>query len=144
MLNLNPYNILPGTISHGTLRTPDLLPSFIAEGERALEAFRLRAPDGMQRFKRLILARWAEGRGGTRYDDKWGGVEPEAYELARAVRDAHAALASDPEGESEDAHAALASLFDALESIAPDGTYFGSIEGDGADFGFWPLESEQD
>lgn len=33
-------------------------------------------------------------------------------------------------------------LFPFLESIAPEGCYFGTLEGDGACFGFWPLEEE--
>lgn len=31
-------------------------------------------------------------------------------------------------------------LYDYLNSIAPEGCYFGTLEGDGACFGFWPLE----
>ena len=31
----------------------------------------------------------------------------------------------------------LASLFDEVQSVAPEGTVFGTHEGDGADFGFW-------
>jgi len=30
-------------------------------------------------------------------------------------------------------------LFDLLNDVAPPGYYFGSLEGDGADFGFWPV-----
>jgi hypothetical protein len=33
-------------------------------------------------------------------------------------------------------------IFDLMNDIAPDGTYFGSTEGDGSDFGFWLIEDE--
>ena len=39
--------------------------------------------------------------------------------------------------DSEDASFLLESLFDALSDAAPEGFYFGAIEGDGSDFGFW-------
>jgi hypothetical protein len=32
----------------------------------------------------------------------------------------------------------LNDLYGALNDVAPDGYYFGAIEGDGSDFGFWP------
>lgn len=31
-------------------------------------------------------------------------------------------------------------IWEAMQDMAPEGTYFGASEGDGADFGYWPLE----
>lgn len=36
----------------------------------------------------------------------------------------------------------LTSLIDALDYHAPDGYYFGAHEGDGSDFGYWPVDDE--
>lgn len=41
--------------------------------------------------------------------------------------------------ESTDVVWDLEMLFDILNDVAPEGTYFGAHEGDGSDFGFWPL-----
>lgn len=43
---------------------------------------------------------------------------------------------------SEDALYYLDELFDVLDSYAPEGYYFGAIEGDGSDFGYWKIEGE--
>ena len=40
--------------------------------------------------------------------------------------------------EQEDAPTVVDELQDALSELAPPHVYFGSLEGDGADFGFWP------
>ncbi len=50
-------------------------------------------------------------------------------DLGRAIR-----LGERYEAGDEDV---LADMFDALDDIAPEGTYFGAHPGDGADFGFW-------
>jgi hypothetical protein len=36
----------------------------------------------------------------------------------------------------------LQELCDVLDSHAPDGAYFGSLEGDGSCFGFWPVRED--
>jgi len=33
-------------------------------------------------------------------------------------------------------------LYDALDNVAPEGYRFGAHEGDGSDFGFWPVEDD--
>jgi hypothetical protein len=63
-----------------------------------------------------------------------------AHEIpARAWRDVNAEY-----WDSEDAHFLLSELFDLLNEFAPPGYYFGSLEGDGADFGFWREYEEND
>ena len=34
----------------------------------------------------------------------------------------------------------ISDVLDALDECAPEGCYFGPHEGDGSDFGFWPIE----
>lgn len=92
-----------GTVSHGTLRTEDLLSSFADELEYQLS-----------RNKRKR------------------GIDRKA--LRKLIREARKI---DPE--SEQAYFLLnEEMFDALEQFAGPYRYFGAIEGDGADFGFWP------
>lgn len=44
--------------------------------------------------------------------------------------------------DSEEAGYKLEELFDILDNQAPEGYYFGAHEGDGSDFGYWPLPDE--
>jgi len=43
---------------------------------------------------------------------------------------------------SEEAADKLDELANILDENAPEGTYFGAHEGDGSDFGFWPMSEE--
>lgn len=56
-------------------------------------------------------------------------------ELRKLIRDAERAV-----GDSDDemGRDVVDELFEALEQFAPPYAYFGSIEGDGADYGYWP------
>ena len=48
------------------------------------------------------------------------------------------AISQDADIEPEQSSEMLDDLFNRLNESAPEGFYFGSHEGDGADFGFWP------
>lgn len=109
---MKPANI--GSISHGTLRIVDLLPAFADELE------------------------WQLRRNGN-----WFSL-PENQEHARRINELYGeyqdSYAEDGETlkDEEQAECLLESLSDALNELAPPYCYFGSHEGDGSDFGFWP------
>jgi|ETNvirnome_2_300_1030623.scaffolds.fasta_scaffold01868_13 hypothetical protein len=48
----------------------------------------------------------------------------------------------DPWWVGDDCAALMEELVDALNETAPDGHFFGAHEGDGADFGFWPISDD--
>jgi hypothetical protein len=68
-------------------------------------------------------------------DPENGGAGGFEEELRKWLRDDEAA-------DDEDATILLECCFDLLDDIAPEGTYFGAHEGDGADFGFWTYEED--
>ena len=89
----------PGTISHGTLRSEDLIPAFV---------------------------------------DALDGIELEEDEIIKLDMQYTAFF------ESGDAEWVLNEvLFDMLNDHCPEGHYFGSLEGDGSDFGMWPVEVDE-
>lgn len=93
-----------GTISHGTLRTQDLIPSF-------LDTLAELAPEHHEQM----------------FMGPFGPIPAYAME--------------DQDSDwwnSEDASSLLEELEDLLNDHAPEFCYFGTSEGDGSDFGFWP------
>ena len=63
-----------------------------------------------------------------------------AGELCRLTNDTHKLLKdyATVDADDPDAQELVNELQDALSELAPPHVYFGSLEGDGADFGFWP------
>jgi hypothetical protein len=98
--------IEPGTISHGTLRTQDLVRAFLAELRRV-------HPSG---YDQLMMP----GCGFSAFPDY--ADDDDSHEW----------------WQSESADWLLESITDELAACAPRGLYFGTLEGDGSDFGWWP------
>lgn len=90
-----------GTISHGTLRTEDLLDAFSTELSYLAKG--VDHPGNRQTYDELVY---------------------EAQNIS---------FESD-----EEASNVIDSLIDCLNELAPPYCYFGAIDGDGSDFGFWP------
>ena len=112
--------MLTGSISQGTLRDEDLLPRFVDAIDEILNDritdTRRDSPEEVAEVGRIhdFLGDW-ERRSAS--EDYWDGEEV-GWDLDK--------------------------VFDILDTLAPDGFYFGAHEGDGADFGFWPLPEEED
>ena len=106
-----------GSISSGTLRTPDLLRAFAA----ALESM--------------------EGDEGREPSPDWdaGKLCGEALAYADVLDDLAGRVGYGMSKVENNAAGVVDALIDALDDYAPDGCSFGAHEGDGADFGFWPV-----
>ena len=101
-----------GTVSAGTLRSQDLLESFASELEHHIARNSWTSPDEVALRDTL----------------------------ARVAADARTFLDLDPDANDPDSIDHVDALIDALQTFAPDGHAFGAHEGDGADFGFWPVD----
>lgn len=89
--------IQAGTISHGTLRTADLLNAFLP------------------------------------YLDESSLIYGEALAMIQTLESGA--------NESEESSEILHSVMDSLDALAPAGMFFGTLEGDASDFGFWYNEA---
>tara|TARA_B110000263_G_scaffold46425_1_gene38514 strand:- start:280 stop:762 length:483 start_codon:yes stop_codon:yes gene_type:complete len=98
-----------GSISHGTLRTQDLLPVFL----ETFIALGGNVPADLECGSYIEYLNWPN---------------PETT----------ACDEDDKFWASEDAMWDMEALTDGLNNLCPPFVYFGTLEGDGSDFGFWP------
>ena len=113
-----------GTIIQGTLREEDLLEAFACELETLVK------------YKQKLL-RLTTPLGIAHYD--WQRVIGHKHLIA-AARDC--LILRDERPSAFSISDVVNELIDALNEYAPDDMYFGTLEGDGADFGWWYIESE--
>ena len=105
-----------GTISAGTMRPQDLIPSFL----ETLDSLGGTIPGDLECGTHIEYTNWPSTDLTTIDDD-------------------------DPFWDSEEASWDLDALFDALGELAPAYVYFGAHPGDGSDYGFWPdIDSLED
>ena len=121
---------LSGTRIHATLRAEDLIPAFLGAADAAIEYWSLnwseRFANGLESCK--TIGQWHASLG--ELERQWSKI-PDGPERSQ----------SDLEDMDYLLHE---SLFDLLDSLAPEGYYFGATEGDGSDFGFWQFDDDDD
>ena len=110
-----------GSISEATLNPKHLIPRFVAVLEQADPSHPL-------------VSEWREVERATVTLAEWMGWDDPADYAEDGLNLFDAERAS---------YFLNDSLFDALNEVAPEGTYFGSAEGDGASFGFWDMPEDE-
>jgi hypothetical protein len=123
--SMEDQSIEVGTISHGTLRPQDLMPVFL----RTLEQI---AP--------LTYSVRVEGTYAEEYQHAINGTLEQYLETATDERGPSGYKVDTLEDRAQYVSWALEALEDDLSANAPEGMYFGTLEGDGSDFGFWPQD----
>lgn len=134
-------------LSHATMRPEDLIPRFLSFlSAHAPQALPARTPYmGLQLLMQPDTGAVDSEEGW--YDtylhataEEWGGDSFEDGHLVPVIHTFDGWKEGDywSEQADEDTH----ELFDILDSIAPEGCYFGSGYGDGSLYGFWPCEDD--
>lgn len=101
----NRIHAIPGeSVSHGTMRTQDLIPVFMGVIRDTPEYVQM-----MNTIPALVVE--------NKEADWWN---------------------------SDEAVVLLESLFDTLDTYAPDNYYFGAHPGDGSDYGYWEIEPQEE
>ena len=113
---MNANYVEPGTVISATLRPEDLIPAFLNTLDDIKEAFSF--DNSVPEADRVATI--------GRLDAEMGRIEQRMQQAGY--------------WDSEDVEWDLEFLTDELGNFAPDGCYFGSHPGDGADFGFWQGE----
>ena len=131
--------IQPGTVSAGTLRSEDLIQSFSDELAPLVVDKLL---PFLSPFRKAL--RWHSlGASSRKTCAAWTQVHTHTRLLREARGVLETAMEEDPDA-AELMSEIVSELMDALNSYAPPNMYFGSIEGDGADFGWWAIDTDEE
>ena len=135
-------------LSHATMRSEDLIPCFLSFlASHAPQAM----PEDFDYMGYQYIMQTDTGAVDTEDNwreifhhvtsEVWGGEDFEDGHLVPVIRD-HDGRWREGDYWTEQATEDTMTLFDILDSIAPEGCYFGALEGDGSCYGFWPCEDD--